>query len=164
MVLLGVTVSEASRYSVLSSQGSKQGCHMAWEDPAWKLAPRSASCCHLCIRGWGLLLCQEVVTTLSRKRLCEKTEYEDLEAPATKKPVQLNLRWDYSLVFASFFSAYYEILKSKWWLLKEISTRFPTRCILRSIIKYVCFSGSWATVTSCDPLLLRFFSIVLVHS
>jgi hypothetical protein len=39
-----------------------------------------------------LLLCQEVVTTLSRKRLCEKTEYEDLEAPATKKPVQLNLR------------------------------------------------------------------------
>jgi hypothetical protein len=35
---------------------------------------------------------QEVVPAASRKRLCEKTDYVDLEAPAAKKHAELNLR------------------------------------------------------------------------
>ncbi len=40
-----------------------------------------------------MILCwQEVVPAASRKRLCEKTDYVDLEAPAAKKHAELNLR------------------------------------------------------------------------
>ncbi len=40
-----------------------------------------------------MILCwQEVVPAASRKRLCEKTDYVDLEAPEAKKHAELNLR------------------------------------------------------------------------
>jgi hypothetical protein len=40
-----------------------------------------------------MILCwQEVGPAASRKRLCEKTDYVDLEAPAAKKHAELNLR------------------------------------------------------------------------
>jgi hypothetical protein len=43
------------------------------------------------MNSW-MLCWQEVVPAASRKRLCEKTDYVDLEAPAAKKHAELNLR------------------------------------------------------------------------
>jgi hypothetical protein len=43
------------------------------------------------MNSW-ILCWQEVVPAASRKRLCEKTDYVDLEAPAAKKHAELNLR------------------------------------------------------------------------